>query len=246
MLEDAEVNALLLRLDGPRDGVVFGYFDPAYNITLSCAHKLDVVRLRYSFCYAYPRMDHNLLNSRHFVVAGASAIDAKAVRQQQMPSYRALEAAMSYKRGLSIAHSAVRGLCWLGFIWHSVVRCADPSVRYDSDSSNMQLRDQSHARGMNAIQILWEDLRKLLLIRPYKLSIRMGHRVAEVRDAIYSSPFIRASKQEQVSVQCLPFCSLRKNVSMSSSCLFRNDGGRSDPALSQTARTTQCLAKHYG
>jgi hypothetical protein len=110
---------------------------------------------------------------------------------------------MSYKRGLSVAHPAVRGLCWLGFIWHSVVRCADPSVRYDSDSSNMQLRDQSHARGMIAIQILWEDLRKLLLIRPNKLSIRMGHHVAEVRGAIYSSPFIRASKRRSMFSACL-------------------------------------------
>ena len=37
MLEDAEVDALLLRLDGPGDGVVLGNLDPAYDVTLAYA-----------------------------------------------------------------------------------------------------------------------------------------------------------------------------------------------------------------
>lgn len=50
-------------------------------------------------------MDHDLLDSRHFVVAGVSATDVKAARQQQMPSERTLKAAMSYKLRLSVAQS---------------------------------------------------------------------------------------------------------------------------------------------
>lgn len=37
MLEDAEVDALFLRLDRPGDGVMLGNLDPAYDVTLAYA-----------------------------------------------------------------------------------------------------------------------------------------------------------------------------------------------------------------